>query len=260
MSNVNIPMHLHDRRGFSLLELLLGVLLISILAVLLFTAGGKARESAGNVRCVSNLKSLGIGIYAYAADFNGSILPRSLGLYRLEDDKPPLTERMWTSRLVGLGYVTDPEVFYCPLFSPKTAGQARFKIINDQGSLGTAGADTYGMRVWVSPGTPIWKSPTREEHKRLSSIRDPAEFFLLADSLWTHPAYRSQGYGISPGLEKEQFIHLRHSGKANALFADGHVAATDRDYFERLNDPDRQRDYSGGENLKFGVTTEMAPW
>ncbi|HWL52483.1 MAG TPA: H-X9-DG-CTERM domain-containing protein [Chthoniobacteraceae bacterium] len=254
------PVRSLDRRGFTLPELLLLLVLIGILALLLYAAVGKARESSENTRCVSNLKTLGIAIHAYAADFNGALLPRTLGLYRPDGDKPPDTERMWTSRLFGLGYVSNADVFYCPSFFPRNAGQARYKIVNDLGKLGTAGADTYGMRVWVPPGTPIWKMPIREEHKPLSRIERPSEFFLLADSLWTHPAYRSQGYGLSPGLDKEQFIHLRHSGKANALFADGHVAATARDYFETVNDPGRQRDYCGGENLKFGVTDEMEPW
>ncbi len=243
--------------GFTLVELLVVVMLIGILAVLLFSALGKVRESSEKARCVSNLKGLGIAIHAYAADFNGMLLPRCLGIYRPSADIPPATERMWTSRLVGLGYVQNLDLFYCPSFFPKNARASRYKIVDDQGNIGTSGADTYGMRIWVPPGSVRWKIPQREEHKPLRVIENPADFFVLADSVWTHPAYRSQGYGLSPELGREQMVHLRHSGKANALFADGHVATKEGEYFETLSDPDRQRQYSGGEDLKFGTTQEM---
>lgn len=252
------PLRRRVSRGFTLVELLIVVMLICILAVLLSSSFGALRKSAENTRCVSNLKGLGAAILSYSADFNGMILPRCLGLYRPVASKPAPEEMLWPCRLVGLGYVENLDVFYCPSFFPKSSSLARYKIKSDTGKFATSGADTYGMRIWVPPGGPAWKAdPLREEHKRLNVIETPADFFILTDSVWTHSAYKSQGYGISPGLENEQFVHLRHKQRANALFADGHVAAKDEDYFKALSNPDRQNKYSSGESLKFGTTTEM---
>ncbi|MEM1097371.1 MAG: DUF1559 domain-containing protein [Planctomycetota bacterium] len=58
------------RRAFTLIELLVVISIIALLIGLLLPALGAAREAARSSACLSNLRQQGIGIYAYAQDYD----------------------------------------------------------------------------------------------------------------------------------------------------------------------------------------------
>jgi len=80
-------------RGFSLVELLVVITIISLLAGLLLPALEKALGSARQVACVNNLKQLGTALHMYAGDY-GDYLPGSCNWHNGQIGRASCRERV----------------------------------------------------------------------------------------------------------------------------------------------------------------------
>jgi prepilin-type N-terminal cleavage/methylation domain-containing protein/prepilin-type processing-associated H-X9-DG protein len=61
--------------GFTLIELLVVISIIALLVGILLPALGAARKTAQNMKCLSNLKQIGIGVIAYAFNNDDKLPP-----------------------------------------------------------------------------------------------------------------------------------------------------------------------------------------
>ncbi len=211
------------RHGFTLIELLVVITIISILAAMLLPALKNARDSAKKVACISNLKQIGLALITYANDWNGLAPP--------VNTNPAQTTRTWIALLHNNAYlptpvVGKPTIFVCPSQEDKVyANYSR----------------AYGMQLDPDAGSTglkyswILTEPVKNSNGTLGA-NSLVEFIFVADSVLELPGdtgHRKQAYYIfNNPIANDHRIHLRHNGKANVLFGDGHVGSVDRSEFE----------------------------
>jgi prepilin-type processing-associated H-X9-DG protein/prepilin-type N-terminal cleavage/methylation domain-containing protein len=215
------PSHLD---GFTLLELLTVVGVISILAALLLPVVARGKASAQTLKCLGHLRQLTLATQMYWDD-NGSACFRYGGvstngghLYWFGWMGPGAEgERDFdAAQGVLFPYLQGRGIELCPAFSyvaPTTKLKAR------GASFG------YGYNLYLSAGA-------RQAPVKTSRIMKPSNLALLGDAAqvntWQAPASPS-----NPMLEEWYYIdastnqpngHFRHAGKGNAAFCDGHAA------------------------------------
>src|SRR4051794_32628048 len=85
------------RRGFTLIEVLIVVLIIAVLASILIPAVANARRVAKSTNCLSNLRQVGMGFVMYARD-NQGMFP--IAVHRTDSSRVPTkTERRWYDQM-----------------------------------------------------------------------------------------------------------------------------------------------------------------
>lgn len=222
--------------GFTLMELLVVISIVLVLASLTFPLAKKGLDAGYRAKCVSNLRTLSVGLMGYAQDNNGELpLSYSDGTYK--------TKGYWAGTLYFGGYLPSPDVCFCPATAQKFWKSATAqKGLNYNAEQGIWGSCSYAAtRLAMMPTTA--DMPTLHP-VRLAKVRRPASTLLLVES--AYPKYISSNgqdgwYWLSASSVAPVVTALkngtaaptdpgpgtRHGRILPVSFCDGHVEQVD---------------------------------
>ena len=205
------------KKSFTLIELLVVIAIIAILAALLLPSLAMARERAHHMRCMNNLKQIGLGSFQYLNDFNDCWPIQKIGSGDLRINNWYTWDMLiasylgyndpnWTNNAT---YNFDPALFICP--SNRSAG-TRSYTFNGRINTGAQFNQPYGLSGWMN--TKIKKPSITiavfEWHYQ-------THFPTLSANMFKVNQYRGSSNGT--------FTGSYHTGRKynNTLLCDGHI-------------------------------------
>ncbi len=249
-------LRMNSRHAFTLIELLVVIAIIAILAAMLLPVLSAAKKRAAQSACINNQKQLGMGMKMYVDD-NGNTFPGIASrLYGYQPEDwiywrtntalyPPFEKSPILTSIAGL----QKPSLRCPLDTSDT-DRMNFDYGDNYGpylfsySFNGYGLDAnnnnFGMSSVVDTSS---GSPVAYLFKE-ANVKNPSQKIMLAEEPGSTAAWDSTDGNIIndgrwvpgplTGLQGDR-LTIRHGGKADVTFSDGHVESVTPDFGANMN-------------------------
>jgi prepilin-type N-terminal cleavage/methylation domain-containing protein/prepilin-type processing-associated H-X9-DG protein len=220
------------RSGFTLVELLVVIGIIAVLIAILMPALNRARASAINVQCMSNMRQIGQSLIMYANQYNGYLPPTDPFSFEW------IPEDLHAQFQAALGNVGGT-VFYCPTLNPvpdlvNAAWGTNYPSEPPEWYWKNAIGGAYQIGYYYV-GNPTKAMPAFTPEMM---FRDADSDGNLREEYVLKISDKNANYTVILADKTGQFLpinwRMRHpaeskKGRVNVLIADGHVEPRHRD-------------------------------
>jgi prepilin-type N-terminal cleavage/methylation domain-containing protein/prepilin-type processing-associated H-X9-DG protein len=242
------------RYGFTLVELLVVIGIIALLISILLPSLNKAREQANVIKCLSNLRQLGVAAAAYTSQNKMYLVPADIQDAKFTVPSPASTYQdvleTWATILISDGYLSYPEVtsttippnsdnvFRCPSGLPDMSavtylrGDVPSSRKDGRGAMGVLHTSVrlrpnmnvylwYGINATNTAAKTPYRRNTIDGAGKVAGLRKSTEINNSSEMVFLFDGCTGSNY-LSTNANR---INARHSGQkiTNIAFVDGHA-------------------------------------
>ena len=193
------------------------IAIIAILAAMLLPALNQAKETARTIQCMNNLKQIGTGLILYHDSFNR--FPPATGA----GTNPSNRKDKWLGLLHDLAKIR-PRNVLCPSFP----FDKRWGLANATEKQHVRNLETYKTMLVDADSWLFSDYGYNYQYmsNKLSQFKQPS--FTIATAETRNGLFNRGVHTVHAFLgafdASHYFVYPNHSGKANLLYVDGHVA------------------------------------
>lgn len=220
-------------RGFTLVELLVVLGVMTLLVSVLLPGLDRAREQAKAAACRSNLRQVVLANAMYAQDSGGVYAPGAAdfveNLHRWHGTRAKGNEPFDSTHSPLVDYLgPDRAVRACPAFVPDAKGF-------EAGNGGYGYNNVYiGVQTIVNAGGRT-RVATDLAGARVHQVKRPADTLMFADTAFVNGrlieySFAEPRFFPQFGSRADPSIHFRHIRTSNVAWCDGHVTPERRTF------------------------------
>lgn len=211
--------------NFTIVELLVVAVIISVLAAILLPSLSLARNRAKAAQCMGNLKQIALALNSYSGDFDGYFVPyKDSGITHSSG-----SGYYWSGKFSAGKYDLRDNLFFGSYVANCAAIFVCPNVLGRGVDVRAATETGYGYNgCWLGGYTEVDGSAFRPKTSR---VKNPSNTVSFADTAYINATMGGAIYTmmlwprIRPdGSSGFNGIHFRHNRSANVAWIDGHVS------------------------------------